>query len=72
MMIAETEPGTPDNRSLGDTGCLATWQCTSFHRIGSAEGQTTGQHLIKRDAEGVESLRESIERFIRPVCSGAM
>jgi hypothetical protein len=33
MMIAETVPGTSFIRSLGDTGCLAMWQCT--HSIGS-------------------------------------
>ena len=33
MMIAETEPGTFFNRSLGGAGCLAMWQCT--HSIGS-------------------------------------
>src|SRR5260370_16270597 len=29
-----TGPGTPATRSLGGTGCRATWQCT--HSIGSA------------------------------------
>src|SRR5260370_266327 len=34
-----------------------------FHRIRSREGQTTGQHLVKRDAEGIE-IAAGIDRTV--------
>lgn len=43
-----------------------------LHRIGRGERQGAREHLVERDAERIEVAAESIERFIRPVCSGAM
>jgi len=36
-----------------------------FHRIGRAERQASGQHLVERDAEGVE-VAAGIDRAVHP------
>ena len=67
-----TTPGTSFSRSAGGVGCLAMWQWT--HSIGSdaRERQGAREHLVERDAERVEIAAGVDDRFIRPVCSGAM
>src|ERR1700739_520644 len=72
MMIAETGPGILFNRSQGDPCCFAMWQCT--HSIGSeaVKGRLPVIIWYKVTPREYRSLRESIERFIRPVWFGAM
>jgi hypothetical protein len=43
--------------------------------VGGSEWERAGQHLIQGDAQKVEiaaDIHLSIERFMRPVCSGDM
>ena len=72
MMSAETALGTSCSRSAGGTGCLAMWQCT--HSIGSdaVKGRLPVSISYSVTPRAYRSLRASIDRFIRPVCSGAM
>ena len=71
MTIAETTSGRPSAARLA-APAVRDVAVHPFHRIRRRERQTPGQHFVERHTERVESLRESIERFIRPVCSGAM
>ena len=64
--------GLPSHRSPASTGCRRDVAVHPFHRIGRRERQHAGQHLVQGHAEGVEVAAESIDRFMRPVCSGAM
>ena len=50
---------------LGGTGFLAIWQCT--HSMGSAavKGRDAREHLVKRDAEGVE-IAAGVDRAVHP------
>ena len=63
MMIAETGPGTFFSRSLRRHRLFCDVAMNPSHRIGSAEGKVTGQHLVKHDAESVE-ITPRIDRTI--------
>ena len=43
-----------------------------LHRISSREGKPPRQHFVEGDTQGIEITAEFTERFILPVCSGAM
>ena len=72
MMSAETALGTSGRRSAGGAGRRARWQCT--HAIGSdaVKGRLPVTISYSVTPRAYRSLRASIDRFIRPVCSGAM
>ena len=54
MTISEMTAGTLSSRSAGAIGFLRDMAVDPFHRIGRAERQTPGEHLIERDAERIE------------------
>jgi hypothetical protein len=72
MMMAATEVGISFTRSAGETGRRAMWQWT--HSIGSdaVNGSVPVTISYSVTPRAYRSLRESMDRFIRPVCSGAM
>ena len=65
MMMAESAAGMPANRSAGGTGLLRDMAMDPFHRIGRAERQCAGEHLIERDAERIE-VAAGIDRAVHP------
>ena len=72
MVIVEMTPGTSFSRSAGGTGRRAMWQW--IHSIGSEaeNGRLPVTISYSVTPRPYRSLRESSDRFIRPVCSGAM
>jgi hypothetical protein len=71
-MIAETVAGTHLDRSVGGGGTFAIWQWT--HSIGSdaVKGRVPVIIWYSVIPNEYRSLRESMDRLIRPVCSGAI
>src|SRR3979409_533614 len=71
MVRSDSVFGTPA-RSRGEIGCRAMWQWT--HSRGSApeNGSAPVSILYSVTPNEYRSLRVSIDRFIRPVFSGAM
>ena len=72
MMTAEMAAGTPGVRSAGGTAWRAIWQCTNSMGSAAANGSTPVTIWYRVTPNAYRSLRASTERFIRPVCSGAM
>ena len=71
MVRSDSVSGTPA-RSPGGVGWRAMWQWT--HSRGSApeNGSAPVSILYNVTPNEYRSLRVSIDRFMRPVCSGAM
>ena len=64
-MIAETGTGTLSNRSLWRHRLSGNMAVHPFHRIGRREGQNAREHLVQRDAEGVE-IAAGVDRAVHP------
>jgi hypothetical protein len=72
MTIAETTQGIAVRRSAGGTGRLAMWQWTHSSGSEAMKGRLPVNISYNVTPRAYRSVRESIDRFIRPVCSGAM
>ena len=71
MMIWETEPGHSPPARWGHRPPRDV-AVHPFHRIGRREGEAAGQHLVQRDAQGVE-VAAGIDRPVHaPGLFGAM
>ena len=63
IMMAESIARNALAPLVGRNGLSCDMAVHPFHRIGSGEGETPGQHLVKRDAQSVE-ITARIDRTI--------